>query len=246
MKIKRFPIVCILILILLCSVNEVKSQAGSVQWRSASEFIFSMGDVEVTGVQPMEVSPILRFSGFFHLQEQIHFNFGKRIGIFSGVGVRNVGMINELNDSVKIKQRVYSVGIPLALKLGNLPDGFHIAFGGEAEIFLHYKQKVFYDGEKFKNAEWFSDKVNLFNPGAFIDISSRRGSYIRFKYYFSDFLVSGQQRIRNINGSEYPFNPTKSTLFYVSIGSSIRHKAASKRPKPSGAKTSYSWNEKVQ
>ena len=230
----------ILILVsLVCFNNAFAQEATSTTnngtyWKSASEFIFSLGSVDAMGpdalnplvLKPIDVTPVLRFTGFFHLQQQLHYDFNKNIGLFTGLGIRNVGMINKLNDSIKVKQRVYSLGVPVAIKFGDLPDGFYVAVGGEAELFFHYKQKVFYDDEKFKKSEWFSDKVNLFNPSVFLDITSSKGGYIRFKYYLTDFLVSDKQDIKTY-GNSYTYIPEKSTLFYVSIGTTIKTRKGS-------------------
>jgi hypothetical protein len=193
-------------------------------WMSASEIIFSGGSVEAVGGPEMtkiDVNPIVRFTCFFHLQEQFHFDFNESIGIFTGAGIRNVGMINDLNDSIKLKQRVYSLGIPVAVKFGSLPNRFYVALGGEFELFFHYKQKAFYDDEKFKKTEWFSDKVNLVNPSVFLDLHSARGAYIRFKYYLLDFLVEDKQSVK-IDSEPYSYFPESSKMFYVAIGTSIQ------------------------
>jgi len=193
-------------------------------WLSASEFIFSGGSVKATGGPlntEIDVNPIVRFTCFFHFQAQLHYDFNKTFGMYTGLGLRNVGMINDLNDSIKAKQRAYSLGIPIALKIGSLPDKYNIAIGGEVELFFHYKQKVFYDDEKFKKTEWFSDKVNLVNPSVFFDIHSGRGAYLRFKYYLLDFLVENKQDIK-IYGNPYEYRPSSSKMFYVSIGTTLK------------------------
>ena len=204
-------------------------------WMSASEFIFSGSSVEAFGGQvnsdpaspefgkyeEIDVNPIVRFTCFFHFQEQLHYNFNQSVGMYTGIGLRNVGMINDLNDSVKVKQRAYSLGIPIAFKFGKLPDGFFAAVGAEAELFFHYKQKVFDDDEKFKKTEWFSDKVNLVNPSVFLDINSGKGVYVRFKYYLLDFLQEDNQEIKWY-GNPYPYYPTSSKMFYIAIGTSLK------------------------
>jgi len=205
-----------------------EKKSGKKYWLSASEFIFSGSELEATGgplITSIDINPVLRFSGFFHLQQQFHIDFNKNFGIFTGVGVRNVGMINELNDSIKIKQRVYSLGVPLALKLGALPNKFHVNIGGELEFFFHYKQKVFYEDEKFKKNEWVSDKVNLLNPSVFLDLHSGKGAYVRVKYYLLDFLVKDKQEIK-INGIAYNYFPDTSKLFYISVGTTIKSKSS--------------------
>jgi hypothetical protein len=198
--------------------------AKKMYWLSASEFIFSGGSVAGKGgpdTTELNVNPIVRFTCFFHLQEQFHIDFNEHIGMYTGLGIRNVGMINDLNDTIKVKQRAYSLGVPIALKLGSLPDHFNIALGAELELFFHYKQKVFYDDEKFKKTEWFSNKVNIVNPSVFLDIHSGKGVYVRFKYYLIDFLVEDKQDIK-IYGNPYPYKPESSKMFYVSIGTTIK------------------------
>ena len=61
--------------------------------------------------------------------------------------------------------------------------------GGEAELMFHYKEKQFINGDKQrKSKEWFSDKVNLFNPSVFAGIQLPGGMNVKFKYYLNDFL----------------------------------------------------------
>lgn len=192
---------------------------------SASELIFSSG--EVTDGD-MKIDPVVRFSGFFHFQTQAHYDFNKFAGVYTGIGMRNVGFINKLNDSVRIKQRSYSLGIPFAVKLGDMNERVWVAAGAEAELMFAYKQKVFYGGQKFKNHKWFSDKVNLFNSSVFAEVKFKRGGYIRAKYYLKDFLQKDKQDIR-LFGVPYEFSPEESKLFYLSIGSAIEPKKAKRK-----------------
>lgn len=192
---------------------------------SASELIFSAGDVKDGA---MKIDPVIRFSGFFHFQTQAHYDFSKFSGIYTGIGMRNVGFINKLNDSIKVKQRSYSLGIPLAIKLGDMDNRVWIAAGAEAELMFAYKQKVFFGGQKFKNYKWFSDKVNLFNPSVFAEIKFKKGAYIRAKYYLNDFLKKDKQDIR-LFGVPYEFTPEESKLFYISVGSAIEPKKVKRK-----------------
>lgn len=187
---------------------------------SASEFIFSWGRLD----DPVHhIDPVVRFSGFFHVQEQGHHDFNNVFGIYSGFGIRNVGFINRVNDSIKIKQRSYSAGIPVAIKVGNMKKQTWLALGGEAEIMFAYKQKVFYAGEKFKDHEWFSEKVNIFNPSVFAELHFKEGSYLRFKYYINNFLREENQEVK-LFGAPFSFRPESSKLLYISVGKSIPHK----------------------
>jgi hypothetical protein len=192
---------------------------------NASELIFSQGKVKD---DDMKIDPVVRFSGFFHFQTQAHHDFSRYAGIYTGIGMRNVGFINKLNDSVRVKQRSYSLGIPLAFKLGDMNQKVWIAAGAEAELMFAYKQKVFFGGQKFKNYEWFSDKVNLFNPSVFAEVKFKKGGYIRVKYYLNDFLKKENQDIR-LFGVPYEFTPEESKLFYLSFGTAIQPKKAKRK-----------------
>jgi len=237
---KRFLVLISFILPLFASAQNAGagmssgSSEGKTYWKTASEFIFSMGNMELSddpdSGAKFDVSPVVRFSGFFHFQAQFHIDFGKSVGMYTGFGMRNIGMINKVNDSIRVKQRAYSIGVPLAFKFGNMKKGY-VAIGGEAELMFHYKQKVFYDDQKKKNSDWFSDKVNLFNPSGYVEFVSGRGSYIRFKYYFLDFLVDDKQDVRLYDGTPITYIPEKSQLFSVSVGATIRHGSGNKNHK---------------
>lgn len=183
---------------------------------STTETILSWGNVESAG---LDIKNIGRFSPVFNFGQQLHIDFNEKSGFYTGFNVRNVGIITELNDSVRVKQRVYTIGIPVAYKVGDM-DGNLFAAGFEAEFAINYKQKVFVNDEKSKSNIWFSDRTNIFLPSVFAEVKSKYGNYIRFKYYLTDFLQEGNQKV-NVAGVD--FNPTKSTMMYVSVGYMIRN-----------------------
>lgn len=210
-----------LMLLLFCaSFAKAQAPVKNHYWAGSTEFIFSWGNMKIENT---DVSSVLRFSGFFNYQSQFHYNFSKRMGIYTGLGIRNVGFINKLNDSIKIKQRVYAAGIPLALKIGNLEKSAYMAIGGEMECFFNYKQKTFYNDTKSKFNEWFSERTDLFNPSVFLELKGKRGNYIRFKYYINDFLKTDKQTVI-INNVVNTFRPAGSKLFYISFGSTLKYK----------------------
>ncbi len=172
-------------------------------------------------------TPVIRYSTFLHLGEQLHVNFSNTFGFYTGIGMRNIGMINRLSDSVKVKQRVYSVGIPVALKIGNMGKKAYAAFGAELELFFNYKQKTFKGSgrgdkvEKFN--EWFSNRTELFNPSVFAEFNFGKGTYIKVRYYLNNFLIAGNQSF-TLNNVKYGFRPEKSQLFSLSFGRVIGKK----------------------
>jgi hypothetical protein len=198
----------------------------------AYEFIFSKGEVKTAG---QAADNVVRFTGFFNGQSHRHYNFSNHFGLFTGIGFRNVGFINKFDSlgfEFKMKQRAYSIGVPLAFKLGNMVNGNYIAVGAEAEYMLHYKRKIWYKGNDTKMSEWFSDEVNGFNPSLFADIRFHNGTFFRFKYYMNDFLADKTTTFY-LPDSNIPveFKPAKSTMWYISIGTAFKIKKKKKATK---------------
>lgn len=206
---------------------------------SAGETIFSVG---IVGSDSIDLSPVVRFSPVFNLQQQFHYDFSDRVGIYTGLGVRNVGLIthyiDSFNNKEKIKERSYSLGLPLALKFGDLKDGINFALGGEAEIMFAYKRKIKLGDHKDKDSEWFSDNVNLFNPSVFAEVKFNKGQYIRLKYYILDFL--NYQGVKLLDGEFLSDYGPESPLFYVSLGVvTLQGKSKKQEANPQPTESTY-------
>ena len=202
---------------------------------TVSEGILSVGNIgNVTINTPNTESssvntpnPIPRYSTFFHIGEQFHVNLGKSFGFYTGIGVRNIGMINRLNDSIKVKQRVYALGVPVGIKIGDMQKRLYAALGAELELFFNYKQKTFLGSgrgdkvEKFN--EWFSDRTPLLNPSLFVEFNFKKGTYIKLRYYPMNFLIADKQNFK-VNDIKTDFRPETSQLFALSFGRVIDKK----------------------
>lgn len=215
------------------SLPRNKWQARKWREMEASEIIFSGGELTTSSlaVQPRN---IVRFTLFFHFQSQWHYDFNKNIGFYTGLGLRNIGFTHEwdfVTNDLKMKHRSYSLGLPLALKFGNLEKGIYGAVGVEGEMMFAYKRKAFYNGEKLKKREWFSDHVNVWNPSAFAEVRFKQGFYIRGKVYLREFLTN-KEDILNLPGEAIPtvITPERSTLGAISIGTVLRTRLKKKAP----------------
>jgi hypothetical protein len=151
---------------------------------SGGEIIFQSSRVQQDG---HDINTNLRFSLFFHVGEYLHMDFGDHIGVFSGIGLRNVGFITD-EGPVKIKYRTYNLGVPVALKLGSFNQNLYIFGGAEYEYMVHFKQKVFENGTKTKYSRWFSNRTPDFIPSAFIGFQFPAGIQLKFRYYLNDYL----------------------------------------------------------
>ena len=225
------------VILYVLSVSLVKAQdltppqsneAPLHQWygMTGAQLIFSKGQVMDNS---SDIPNILRFTCFFHIQHQFHYDFGKFMGLYTGFSLINVGFINEIpvteGSSATLKQRSYSFGIPIGLKFGNMPSGDYLAFGAEGECMFAYKQKILYGGNKTISTDsWFSSNhVNLFNPSLFAELRFHSGTYIRFKYYMFPFLINKTSTL-NIGSYQVNYTPEKSSLYYISVGLLLKTK----------------------
>lgn len=211
----------IFLILIFCAIFSFSAFAQTqVYGTSSIEFIFSSADVEmdIDGAL-VDVNSPMRFTAWFHYAQHLNLDFTNNIGLYTGGAIRNVGFItNDADYGVEKRiHRSYSLGVPLAVKLGMFDKGFFVYGGAEYEWMFHYKEKHWDSGQKFKTSEWFSNKVNTFVPSVFVGIQLPRGANIQFKYYLEDFLNHDYSR-GSVDMSHYK----KSQMFYVSLGFTIR------------------------
>jgi len=158
----------------------------------------------------------VRYTVFFHIGQYIHYDINNKVGLFSGLAIRNVGMITDetLPQTVtstpssatysdyKIIRRQYMLGVPLALKVGAFNNHFYLYGGAEYEMAFHLKEKYWSNtfdrsGSKTKSTQWFSNQTPTFLPSVFAGVQLPGGINLKFKYYLTDFLNSDYTTSRN-------------------------------------------------
>jgi hypothetical protein len=200
---------------------------------NSSELIFAFSDVQLFG-EKMDTK--MRFTGFLHLGENVHMDLNNNLGFFTGYGLRNIGLITKEGDT-EIRRRTYSFGVPLALKLGSFKDNLYVYGGGEYEMFFHYKQKLYINGDrKARESEWFSDRTKRFVPSVFAGIQFPKGINLKVKYYLENFLN------RDYAGTDFgipvnyaDFNRTQ--IFYIALSYSLRREYVKKITKRENVRT---------
>ena len=234
---------------------------GQMIYRSGGgEIIFSQANVQFapTPTTTVDVNTNLRFTLFLHIQQFLNLDPTDWLGFYTGVAIRNVGLITEdlyqnvgfidvdqnnanWNKNTKIKRRSYSLGFPLAVKLGAINKHYFIYAGGEYEWMFHYKQKMFIDGNKVKYTEWFSDRVNTWVPSVFAGMQFPGGVNLKFKYYLDNFLNPG------FTGTDFgqavDYSRFESTgIWYVSLAFVLNKKQIQNMMEnPSFDKTAYRY-----
>jgi len=213
MKRKHF---LLFIVILILAGFAAGTKAQDVYTITSSELLFQSSTIEKSGEQ---LNTNLRFTLFFHLGEYVHFDMGNYVGLYTGLGIRNVGFITEEN-GIKTKYRSYMLGAPLALKLGSFKDRFYVYGGGEYEWMFAFKQKTFVDEQKIKYNEWFSNRTPSLIPSLFVGIQFPYGLNFKFKYYLNDFLNHEYQGSDAY--SDYTAF-TRTQVWYISMSIQIRN-----------------------
>jgi hypothetical protein len=129
-------------------------------------------------------------------------------------------------DYEKVKRRSYTFGVPLSFKFGNFDKNIYFFAGGEMELLFHYKEKYWLNDVKYKSKEWFSNKTERWAPSVFGGVQFPGGGYIKFKYYFNDFLN------HDYVDSVYDFTSlTKTSMWYISVGWRFKTRSTKKMMK---------------
>lgn len=196
------------------------------------EIIFNPSSVEADlGDGPQHITTNMRFTGFFNWGQNLHFDFNDKFGFYTGLAFRNIGIIvddpryNDMTsvDYYKVKRRTYTLGLPVAIKIGNFNRNMYLFAGGEIEMLFHYKEKYWVSGVKYKSKEWFSNKTERWNPSVFVGIQFPGGFNVKYKYYFNDFLN------HDYHDSMYDFTSLRETsIWYISVGWQFRTRRAEK------------------
>ncbi len=228
----------LILFVALISGYAVKSQVKTYSVTSG-EMIFSFANVEFADAflatyPNAEVTKArMRYTVFFHLGQYWHIDFTNNIGIKTGVGVRNIGLTideklpqtvgSDIVADYKIIRRLYTLGIPLGIKIGAFDKHIYFFAGGEYELALNYKQKYWQShsrsGSKTKDNEWFGDQTPTFIPSVFGGVQLPGGINIKFTYYLQDFLNNNYSKT-NTSGVFEVSDLTRyktSQVFFVSL-----------------------------
>lgn len=217
----------ILLLFVSIAILNINSSYGQTQKRFYSstslEMIFSFADI---AVDSSNASNVMRWAPVLNIQFIYNFDLTKNFGLFTGFDMRNLGFIWKDDRGQRWKHRVYTIGVPVGFKLGNLKSGMFFFAGGQIEYAFNYKEKYFLNGSKeTRDVYWFTDRVNIFQTSVLFGVNFPYGLNIKFKYYFTDLLNQDYVAFDE-DGNQYkPYEAfTKSQIFYFSISINMFHR----------------------
>jgi hypothetical protein len=224
MKTFTFKTLLLLVLLFSFNLNKSYSQVEKRFYSSTSlEMIFSFADVSLDSGN---ATNIMRWAPVLNVQWIYNFDFTKNFGLFTGLDVRNLGFIwkNDVGD--KWKHRVYSLGLPIGFKLGNLKSGMFFYAGYQIEWAFNYKEKHFFnDSNKIKNVYWFTDRVNIWQSSVLAGVNFPFGLNLKFKYYFTNLLNSDYEEFNQQGEKVKPYAQfTSDNIFYFSLSFNMFHR----------------------
>jgi len=206
------PIIYSILLMLLPGI--ILAQDDKIYTTSSGELIFSFASVDYPGT---EEGSIMRFSPVINIQNWLNYDKSEKLGFFTGLSVRNVGFIYDVDETTRKKYRTYNIGIPLGIKIGNLSEKF-LFFGYELEIPVNYKEKTFINEEKDdKKNIWFSGRVPIFNHSLMAGVQLPYGATLKFKYYLSNFFDKDFTADDGQGGTYKPYENVNVNIFYFSL-----------------------------
>jgi hypothetical protein len=192
----------------------ILAQDDKIYTTTSGELIFSFASINDAGD---EDGSIMRFSPVINIQNWLNYDKSEKLGFFTGLSVRNVGFIYDVDETTRKKYRTYNVGIPVGVKIGNLSDKF-VFFGYELEIPVNYKEKTFIDEDKDdKKNIWFTDRVPTVNHSLMAGIQLPYGATIKFKYYLTNFFDEDFTASDGQGGTYKPYENLDVNIFYFSL-----------------------------
>jgi hypothetical protein len=164
----------------------------------------------------------IRFS-LINFGYNFNYDFDEHFGFFTGLGIKNLGFIEKVEDST-IKRRVYTLGIPIGFKLGNLQKRHYGFVGGGIDAPFNYREKGFVKrNDKQKFSEWFSDRTPEFMPYLFAGFSYGSGSTFKLQYYPGNFFNQEYEEVHN-GVYSHPYRGYSAHIICVSFGLDLHYK----------------------
>lgn len=165
-----------------------------------------------------------RLTAVVNLGFTFNFDLEKKLGIYTGIGIRNLGFVEKIKDST-IKRRVYALSIPIGIKIGDIRNRNFLFVGGGVDIPFNYREKGFVKrSSKQKFNEWFSERTTTVLPYVFIGYSFDPGITLKFQYYPGNFMNTSYTESHFLTSPGYKTYAGYNVHFYViSLGFDIHY-----------------------
>lgn len=193
-------------LIVLASVQMATAQADYSWRKSADKSITFSSSIESNLIQfatltqgKKDLNTITRYTYFFNIGTDINFKIDKNVKIFTGLNMKNIGLIHKVSDSQRVKHRVYTVGAPFGFKFHSNNNKVSFKTGVDVSVAFNYKWKSCLNDKKTKDNEFFSNRTSLFFPSLFAGLKVG-GLSITGNYYLNNFFNKLHPAVLDMDG----------------------------------------------
>ena len=191
--------------------------------------IFSVSRISSNSGNSYELSR-LRFSYVLNMAANANFDLSKNFGVFTGLGIKNIGFIERvptIGTDLIVKRRVYTIGVPVGIKIGNLQKKTYGFLGGGVDLPFNYKEKRFTTrSNKTKFNEWFSDRTPMVMPYVFVGMSLKPGMTLKLQYYPTNFFNTDySETLPSLLGpvTVKPYATADVQMMQLSLGMDMRY-----------------------
>lgn len=146
------------------------------------------------------VKSIVRFTPFANYSIQGHKDFGKSVGAYIGIGVKNQGFITKYSNDTTVKSRAYCLSIPVGLKFGNMEEDMYMYIAAEMLAQFDYKEKLFTGSTKDKRKNYYTNDINPIVWSGTIG-ANLKGFTLGAEYTFTNFFADNYHFQTQPNGS---------------------------------------------
>ena len=212
-------------------VGETKMKKPStIKWDSNVEGSLLQFSTFETGNYTRLTIP--RFTYFFNFGVEASPRKCKHLIPYMGLNLKNLGMITRA-DSVRTKYRIYTLGLPIGLRL-RIGHQTYLKAGVDINWAFNYKEKTFInDKKKTKFNEFFSDRTPALFAGMFAGIEVNKMK-ITATCYPSNFF---NQDFESKAGVKV-YQNTKAQLFTIGLGYMLEDLNFNYKSKPKATGTS--------
>ena len=208
---KNKSILFAFILLFLCL--SAFSQDKKTYSTTIIEFPFTWSNATNNGE---DVAGAVRFAPFFNFQNNLNVDLSEKAGFFVGMGIHNVGFINEEDASTTKRVRTYNLGIPVGLKFGDMSNAY-IYGGYEVEFPFAYKEKTYVNEEKTnKFTKWFSGRTPI-QQSVHVGLQLPAGMNLKFKYYFTNFYKQSYTEVDTDGETVQPYEDFNANVYWISL-----------------------------
>lgn len=181
-------------------------------------FMLSASNLQKPGEKDKITTP--RFTAIVNIGWNLHYDINKHLGLFTGISIKNLGLIDK-TAGVTTKYRVYTVGLPLGIKIGDLRNRNFVLAGGGIDIPFNYRVKTFTDRfhKISKSNEWFGNQTATIMPYVFLGVSFDPGVIVKAQYYPGNFFNEDYVNAASVK----PFAGMKANIFALSLSLDIHY-----------------------